>query len=172
MTLLRTDTEELSLKTFNDESELPRYAILSHTWLPDIGDAAQEVLYGDLGTGLFTTKAGLPKVEFARLQARKHGLDFIWIDTCCIDKSSSAELSEAINSMYRWYRNAKKCHVYLDDMPDQNAPVLKDNAAAATDMHHATAPEHDATVVTVRSSVDSTTIAHSQQYTAQLHAIA
>lgn len=39
----------------------------------------------------------------------------MWVDTCCIDKSSSAELSEAINSMFAWYRNAKICYVFLAD---------------------------------------------------------
>jgi hypothetical protein len=118
MRLLRTDTEELRLRTFNDESNLPQYAILSHTWLPEVDDVPQEVLYSDLADADWArTKAGWGKLAFARKQAKADGLNLIWIDTCCIDKSSSAELSEAINSMYWWYKGAKVCYVYLDDMP-------------------------------------------------------
>ncbi|KAF2753318.1 hypothetical protein EJ05DRAFT_426574, partial [Pseudovirgaria hyperparasitica] len=51
-------------------------------------------------------------------QARADGLEWVWIDTCCIDKSSSAELAEAINSMYAWYARAEKCYVYLTDVTD------------------------------------------------------
>jgi hypothetical protein len=48
--------------------------------------------------------------------AREYGLQYAWIDTCCIDKSSSAELSEAINSMFAWYRKAAVCCVYFSDV--------------------------------------------------------
>ena len=48
--------------------------------------------------------------------ALNDGWDWIWIDTCCIDKRSSAELSEAINSMYLWYREAQVCYAYLSDV--------------------------------------------------------
>ncbi|KAK4032864.1 vegetative incompatibility protein-like protein HET-E-1 [Parachaetomium inaequale] len=43
-------------------------------------------------------------------------LEWVWVDTCCIDKTSSAELSEAINSMYAWYRDSEVCYVYLEDV--------------------------------------------------------
>ncbi|RQM05141.1 hypothetical protein DH86_00003147 [Scytalidium sp. 3C] len=66
------------------------------------------------GTG--RSKAGYQKIIFCEKQARTDGLRFFWVDTCCIDKSSSAELTEAINSMFRWYRNASKCYVYLSDI--------------------------------------------------------
>ncbi|KAI8282315.1 hypothetical protein K4K60_003645 [Colletotrichum sp. SAR11_57] len=52
-------------------------------------------------------------------EARRDGFDWAWLDTCCIDKTSSAELSEAINSMFRWYRQARVCYVYLSDLPSQ-----------------------------------------------------
>ena len=61
-------------------------------------------------------KAGYKKIEFCKNQAARDGLQLCWVDTCCIDKSSSAELSEAINSMFRWYKNADKCYVYLSDV--------------------------------------------------------
>ncbi|KAK5167078.1 uncharacterized protein LTR77_007808 [Saxophila tyrrhenica] len=60
-------------------------------------------------------KAGWNKVPNTCLQASRDGHRYVWIDTCCIDKSSSAELSEAINSMYRWYSLAAVCYVYLSD---------------------------------------------------------
>jgi hypothetical protein len=63
--------------------------------------------------------------KFCGEQAAKDGLQYFWVDTCCIDKSDPAELSKAINSMFRWYRNAKKCYVYLMDVstPGNNAHV-------------------------------------------------
>jgi hypothetical protein len=66
------------------------------------------------GTG--TDKPGYKKISISAKQAMKDDLRFLWVDTCCIDKSSSAELSEAINSMFRWYQNATKCYVYLSDI--------------------------------------------------------
>jgi len=63
------------------------------------------------------SKSGYDKIRFCGEQARHDGLQYFWIDTCCIDKSSSTELQEAINSMYRWYRDAAKCYVYLADVP-------------------------------------------------------
>lgn len=48
-------------------------------------------------------------------QAQKHGLNYLWVDTNCIDKTSSAELSEAINSMFSWYQGANICYPYLSD---------------------------------------------------------
>jgi hypothetical protein len=66
------------------------------------------------GTG--KGKAGYKKIRFCGEQAKRDGLRCFWVDTCCIDKSSSAELQEAINSMFRWYRDAAKCYVYLADV--------------------------------------------------------
>lgn len=92
--------------------KIPRYAILSHTWGPD----HEEVTFKDLETGEGHRKRGYAKLTFCGTQAEKDGLEFFWVDTCCIDKSSSAELSEAINSMFRWYHEAEKCYVYLSDV--------------------------------------------------------
>lgn len=88
------------------------YAILSHTW----GVASEEVDFKDLNDGLGNTKDGYQKLRFCGEQAGRDGLQFFWVDTCCIDKSSSAELQEAITSMFRWYRDAAKCYVYLSDV--------------------------------------------------------
>ena len=93
---------------------IPPYAILSHTW----GVDGEEVSYQDLSEHAHTNKSGYNKIQFCGEQAAKDGLQFLWVDTCCIDKSSSAELTESINSMFRWYREALKCYVYLSDVPN------------------------------------------------------
>src|ERR1700712_3320635 len=93
-------------------SNIPPYAILSHTW----GNDDDEVTFKDLTEGSGKLKCGYNKILFCAKQARNDGLQHIWIDTCCIDKSNNAELSEAIISMFRWYRNADKCYVYLVDV--------------------------------------------------------
>jgi hypothetical protein len=92
--------------------DIPPYAILSHTW----GADTEEVTFEDLTDGTSKSKAGYNKIRFCGEQARCDDLQYIWVDTCCIDKSSSAELTEAINSMFRWYREAAKCYVYLSDV--------------------------------------------------------
>src|SRR5215469_15825955 len=93
--------------------EIPhRYAILSHTWLQD----GSEVTYNDVSAGSAKSRAGYKKIRFCGDQAARHDLKYFWVDTCCIDKSSSAELQETINSMFRYYRNAARCYVYLSDV--------------------------------------------------------
>jgi hypothetical protein len=64
----------------------------------------------------FKHKAGYSKIAYACGQAQKDGYRYVWVDTCCIDKRSSAELSEAINSMFSWYQRAAVCYAYLDDV--------------------------------------------------------
>lgn len=91
---------------------IPSYAILSHTWEAE----DQELTFQDLMNGVGQNKGGYKKITFCRRQAQKDGLKYMWIDSCCIDQSSSAELSTAINSMFRWYQNAAKCYVYLSDV--------------------------------------------------------
>lgn len=91
---------------------IPPYAILSHTW----GTPTEEVSYKDILKRRYTSKSSYAKVQFCACQATKDGWDHIWVDTCCIDKSSSAELSEAINSMFRWYTEAAVCYVYMSDV--------------------------------------------------------
>jgi hypothetical protein len=104
------DDGEFSVTTFFGDKIPQKYAILSHTW------EAEEVTFEDLQNGTGTKKAGYNKIRFCGEQARRDGLQYFWVDTCCIDKSSSAELSEAINSMFRWYRESTKCYVYLPDV--------------------------------------------------------
>ena len=112
MRLLRLeDNGEFSLVEFVGKN-IPRYAVLSHTWRAD----DEEVTFKDLVEGAGQSKSGYSKIRFCGKQAAKDGLRFFWVDTCCIDKSSSAELSEAINSMFRWYHDAARCYVYLSDV--------------------------------------------------------
>jgi hypothetical protein len=92
--------------------DIPPYAILSHTWGPD----NEEVTFKDLLEGSHGTKTGVRKLHFCVQEASKDNLQYFWVDTCSIDKASSAELSEAINSMFRWYRNSNRCYVYLSDV--------------------------------------------------------
>jgi hypothetical protein len=101
-------------ETFEDVN-LPPYAILSHTWH---SDNSQEVSLQDLLAGRAKDMLGYDKIRFCEQQSAADGLDYMWIDTCCIDKSSSAELTEALNSMFRWYQQSTKCYVYLTDVPD------------------------------------------------------
>lgn len=106
MRLLHTTTRTLS-EFFG--KKIPRYAILSHTW------GEQEVSFQDLSRPDHRQQSGYSKIDRCCALAASDGWDYVWIDTCCIDKTSSAELSEAINSMYRWYANAEVCYVYLSD---------------------------------------------------------
>ncbi|KAM0254900.1 hypothetical protein ACHAQJ_006337 [Trichoderma viride] len=110
MRLLKTDTIEI--QSF-DYGNIPPYAILSHRWATD------ELTYQDLEKGI-KTKEGFKKVQQCCSRAKADGFDYVWSDTCCIDKTSSAELSEAINSMYLWYYQAERCYAYLADVPSKS----------------------------------------------------
>ncbi|OCK80961.1 HET-domain-containing protein [Lepidopterella palustris CBS 459.81] len=112
MRLLRFVDGRLTLTNFSGRT-VPPYAILSHRWSEDCND---EVLFEDLGTDAWITKANSPKIVFCAGRAAEDGLEYFWIDTCCIDKWDRDELSKAVNSMFRWYQNAFKCYVYLSDV--------------------------------------------------------
>ena len=121
MRLLNSSTKEL--KTFFEDNT-PPYAILSHTW------EQEEVTFQDLESFLsiaremgirdaphsIESRKGLRKIDDCCALAREKSYEWVWIDTCCIDKTSSAELSEAINSMYLWYQKADVCWVFLSDV--------------------------------------------------------
>ncbi|KAH9203588.1 heterokaryon incompatibility protein-domain-containing protein [Leptodontidium sp. 2 PMI_412] len=112
MRLLERDSNgEFSL-TKDLVNNLPAYAILSHTW----GEDDQEVTFQDLTVRSGKSKAGYQKIQFCGEQADRDGLRYFWVDTCCIKKSDAAELQKSINSMFRWYKNAAKCYVYLSDV--------------------------------------------------------
>lgn len=97
---------------FSNNEAIPPYAILSHTWGADI----DEVTLDDLTKGTGTDKSGYEKIRFCAEQAWQDGLNYFWIDSCCINQEDKTELSKAINSMFRWYRNADRCYVYLSDV--------------------------------------------------------
>jgi hypothetical protein len=107
MRLLNAKT--LILREFFD-TEMPTYVILSHRW------EEEEVSYLDYSTNQNREGSGYNKIiRFCSLSADR-GYEWVWVDTCCIDKRSSAELSEAINAMYKWYERAAVCIVYLSDV--------------------------------------------------------
>ncbi|KDR67584.1 hypothetical protein GALMADRAFT_130388, partial [Galerina marginata CBS 339.88] len=111
------DVHQLKLKEFFDERKRPEYAILSHTW----GEG--EVSLQDLSTPAATAMAGFSKIKRCCELAIQDGFEYIWVDTCCIDKTSSSELSEAINSMYQWYKSATVCYAYLSDVVPGDDPT-------------------------------------------------
>ena len=91
---------------------VPPYAILSHTWVAD----DDEVTFDDVKHRRGKSKAGYAKLQFCQERTLKDRLEYCWVDTCCIDKANHVELSTAITSMFQWYRDAKKCYVYLSDV--------------------------------------------------------
>lgn len=107
---------------------IPEYAILSHVWGSD------EVSFQDMISDrvLAMKKTAWEKIQESCKQAQRDGYKYIWIDTCCIDKTSSTELSEAINSMFQWYKESAICYVYLSDVDtddifnhDEADPILR-----------------------------------------------
>jgi len=111
MRLLNTSTLELHEFIGND---IPDYAILSHRW------EKEEVTLQDLKPGRGAQMAGYSKILNCCKQAASEGWEYAWIDSCCIDKTSSAKVSEAINSMFKWCQNAQVCYVYLCDVESRD----------------------------------------------------
>jgi hypothetical protein len=110
MRLLYRDATGAIRLTEDLHKNIPPYAILSHRW------GLEEVTLQELIDGTGPSKRGYKKIRFCGEQAQCDSLSHFWVDTCCIDKKNSVELQEAINSMFRWYRNAARCYVYLDDV--------------------------------------------------------
>lgn len=104
MRLINTST--LKLEEFFD-SRTPEYVVLSHTW------GRNEISFQQFQNGVLNDK-----IKNCCKQAQKDGFQYVWVDTCCIDKTSSSELSEAINSMYRWYKHSSICYTFLEDYSD------------------------------------------------------
>jgi Heterokaryon incompatibility protein (HET) len=99
--------------------QAPDYVILSHRW------STEECTFADMVNApisnpdsFFRKKQGFSKVQGACDQAVRDGYEWIWIDSCCIDKSSSAELQESINSMWKYYERSNICYVYMSDVLD------------------------------------------------------
>jgi hypothetical protein len=112
MRLLRCRSEHNYSLTYFSEEAIPPYAVLSHRW----GQDEEEVTLEDITNGTGKDKAGYRKIQLCAEQAARDSLTYFWVDSCCIDKENYAELSHAINSMFRWYRNAARCYVYLLDV--------------------------------------------------------
>lgn len=120
-----TDGRSYNLTSdFGRKSQVPPYAILSHTW-----EDLQEITFDDINEDkrsrskrwrasvrLLPRRTGYDKLRFCAKQAHRDGLQYFWVDTCCINKSDPQELEAAINSMFYWYKNASKCYVYLSDV--------------------------------------------------------
>jgi hypothetical protein len=117
MRLLNTTTFKVEEFTGSD---IPKYAILSHRW------GSEEITFQDIQnsknfrnyiqTQPRVQSEGWFKIKGCSQQAVTDGYQYIWVDSCCIDKTSSAELSEAINSMFNWYRDSGVCYAYLSDL--------------------------------------------------------
>jgi len=104
------NTTKFKLEEF-EGNNIPLYAILSHTW------GENEITFQDFRGSDIEKEGEYKKIRNTCSIAADHGFHYVWIDTCCIDKTSSAELSEAINSMYRWYQESGVCYAYLADVP-------------------------------------------------------
>ncbi|WAO95908.1 Hypothetical protein NCS54_01355600 [Fusarium falciforme] len=105
------DADQIKIRLQRD-TFVSDYAILSHRW----GKPEDEVSYEDMLVGGYEHKQGYAKLVGCCKQARGDGLHHVWVDTCCINKSSSAELSESITSMFAYYERAKVCYAFLDDV--------------------------------------------------------
>ncbi|KAF2690360.1 HET-domain-containing protein [Lentithecium fluviatile CBS 122367] len=110
MRLLRFDQAGRLLLTNFSGKTTPPYAILSHRW------GNSEVLFADIANGNYKEKEGYRKIKFCAEQAAKDQLQYFWIDTCCIDKWNLSKLLRSINSMFCWYKDAKRCYVFLPDV--------------------------------------------------------
>ncbi|KAF9231605.1 heterokaryon incompatibility protein-domain-containing protein [Melanogaster broomeanus] len=122
MRLLNAHTLELEYFP----SDPPPYVAISHRW----GAEKDEVSFQDM-LQLVTQPSAKNKPGFAKIlgcvmQAKKHSLNYIWIDTCCIDKTNNTELQEAINSMWSWYQDCDRCFVYMNDLPEESRSFAKD----------------------------------------------
>ena len=128
----------------SDERKIPRYAILSHRWGDEeitfqelqqkdvtvlLKSTKMQVVNGEPLHCLQNVKKGFSKIIGCALQAEKDGFEYIWCDTCCINKTDSTELSEAINSMYDWYKD-QRCYAYLTDVPHAGYPVSTEKGSA------------------------------------------
>ncbi|KAH9915470.1 heterokaryon incompatibility protein-domain-containing protein [Epithele typhae] len=112
------DTEHHSLRKFDKPPS--RYAILSHVWTSNEQDFQFVIERHN------RSRLASKIIECCR-HAKLRGLEWVWIDTCCIDKTNSVELSEAINSMFKWYAGADVCFAYLSDAPADEDPTAIDS---------------------------------------------
>lgn len=113
--MILIDTATLALCEFPNSNE--RYAILSHTWGPTCDEVTYDEMMSSQRSAATRAKPGYQKIiKTCEIARSKYNLPYAWVDTCCINKDSSATLSEAINSMFRWYSDAWICFAYLADV--------------------------------------------------------
>ena len=136
MWLPRTDRAELHY--FPTPAAVPGgYAILSHAW----GDHEQTFQETQAlrerckETGDNPRDLSSEKVRECCKLAERHRYGWVWDDTCCIDKTSSTELSEAINSMFVWYSCAEVCFAYLGDVDSDSDLHAEESAFRTTRWH-------------------------------------
>ena len=115
-------TRKWKIEEFHTEDDLPRYAILSHRW-DEVEISFQQ--FRAIHRSPDPARPGMSKIRRCCEYAQHRGFSWVWIDSCCIDKSNSAELSEAINSMWRYYQHATECLVYLSDVDPIHQPARK-----------------------------------------------
>ncbi|KAI6095833.1 heterokaryon incompatibility protein-domain-containing protein, partial [Pisolithus croceorrhizus] len=115
------------------DDEVTRYAILSHRWGDEVDykEMTRLMKMEERKRNDVRQRAGYQKIIESCKQAKRDGYEWLWIDTCCIDKRSSSKLSEAINSMYRWYQNAQVCYAYLDDVDETVFPTKQADSKVA-----------------------------------------
>lgn len=111
MRLLRCVEDDIFTLTSFEGKKLPPYAVLSHTWIE-----GQEVTYDDIINGAGKDKSDFAKLRFCSDRAVVDGIQYFWIDTCCLNRSSRSDLDTAINSRFIFLRHAAKCYVYLTDV--------------------------------------------------------
>ena len=112
------------------DDEEAEYAILFHQWTDqevDYNEVAKLAKMDEEVRSEIRQHGGYRKILQSCEQAKKDGYKWLWVDTCCINKRSSAELSEAINSMYQWYKNSRICYAYLHDLPGSSFPIVRNN---------------------------------------------
>lgn len=124
MRLLRLDLtkDKWILEDFSGP-RVPFYAVLSHTW----GHDADEVKFEDIESGDqdydATSKKGFDKLRFCHKQVQRDGLQYFWVDTCCIKKTDSSELQRSLASMFYWYQRAIRCYVLLSDVSEKDLMI-------------------------------------------------
>ncbi|KIY00461.1 uncharacterized protein Z520_04146 [Fonsecaea multimorphosa CBS 102226] len=120
------NTKKFVIESFPSPArpEIPDYVILSHRWRD------QEITFEDFreaGGNLDKLKVieGFDKILNCCEKASSVGFEYVWIDTCCINKNDQVELTEALNSMFHWYRRAQVCYAYMSDVPSNEDPLAE-----------------------------------------------
>ncbi|KAH7407261.1 heterokaryon incompatibility protein-domain-containing protein [Cadophora sp. MPI-SDFR-AT-0126] len=133
MRLINTSTHEIESFPRFAHPDIPPYAILSHRWGPDEVSLQEMQVSASHRSLSLVSRFGYQKILKCCEVAASFGFEHVWIDTCCIDKTNNVELTEAINSMFNYYRNAEVCYAYLMDVPDDEDPAAKGSQFRASE---------------------------------------